>query len=439
MKTARLFSPAFILAHVVALHLFALYFLTAEPRPTASGPAPEGEAVSISEVPVEAPAPKPEFVVPDTRPGALDLSRMYQDGDRIRADLGNGWTAELTTDAELQQKITWLLNRAKVPFGAAVVIDVKTGDVLALADRLDERHPVAPKLERGGPPHLALRAVAPAASVFKIVTAAALIEDAGVSPTRAYPYKKAVRRLHKAHLEKLDAGAQKGTLTEAIAKSNNGLIARLADQKLDRETLDAAARRFGFNQVVPFPLVTDPSTARVPRNALERARMAAGFWHTRLTPLHGALIAAAIARDGQMPVPRLVRRLEAPDGQIVEAPERPAFTTTMKPTTARKLRQMLAETSLTGTARRAMSKWPKGAPRTTMAGKTGSLAKRDPHTSYTWLVGYAPAEKPEIAFAVLAGNGELWWRRAPDIAVDLLAARQTLEKKRREGALARRK
>ncbi|MCA9546984.1 MAG: hypothetical protein KC613_21425, partial [Myxococcales bacterium] len=226
-------------------------------------------------------APAPDVAPLDTRPGALRLQALFEKDGKLFADLGDSWTGELTTDLELQNAATGILNRGRVPFGAVVVLDVKTGRVLAMADRYDERHPAAPKLNPDGPPHLALRAVAPAASVFKIVTSAALLE-LGVSPTQPQPYAGAKRKLYASHLdEDLGAGAPRADMGEALADSNNGYFARMADRKLAREDLQAIARRFGFNQVVPFPLKTEASTARVPRNRLERARMAAGFWHTR--------------------------------------------------------------------------------------------------------------------------------------------------------------
>lgn len=434
LRSARLVGPWFVLAHLVALHFVLAWFdgpgaaetsvepaYLAELRSTAAAAKPagddddeRGEGDEIA--PIEAPAPEPP-----KRPGPLDPSRIYADGDLMRADLDNGWTAELTTVPALQEAATNILNRGKVPFGAVVVIDVRTGDVLAMADRYDEQHAIAPPIDPAGPPHLALRALAPAASIFKIVTSAALVE-VGVSTQRKYSYNSSPRRVYEATLAKPGPGAPETTMGDALADSNNGFFAQLADDKLAREDLDLISRRFGFNQVVPFPLLTDASTAQVPRNRLERARMAAGFWHTRLTPLHAALIAAAVAGDGTLPVPRLVRRLEAPDGRVVEAPDRPPFAHAMRAETAKAVRQMMARTNATGTGQRAFSKWPTRLSHIKVGGKTGTLALRDPNTTFTWYVGFAPVDDPQIAIAVMVGNGELWWQRAVDIARDVLVA-----------------
>ncbi|MEE2786185.1 MAG: penicillin-binding transpeptidase domain-containing protein [Myxococcota bacterium] len=353
-------------------------------------------------------------------PGALDPAKIYADEGMMKADLENGWSAELTADPWLQSRITGILNRAKVPFGAAVVVRVSDGAVLGMADRYDEKHPIAPKYEKGQPTHLALRAVAPAASVFKIVTAAALI-DAGLAIDKQLPFHPAKRRLSKVHLGQISNNAPRTDLGQALVKSNNGFFGRAANRYLTWDSLTEAADRFAFNRVVPFPLLTDASVAQVPRNELERARMAAGFWHSKLTPLHGALIAAAVAKDGKIPSPRFVEALRGPNGQVVQAPIRPPMSQAMSPQAATQLRRAMGRTVRQGTARRAFGKWPKKLSHINVGGKTGSLSKRNPHTSYTWFVGYAPVENPEIAVSVMVGNSELWWQKAADVARDVFA------------------
>jgi penicillin-binding protein A len=425
----RLVSPWFIALHLVGLHLAVLWF-TGEPEEASERATEHAQLAAVSEATVEGEeAVAQEFAVPAERPGALDLSKIYPDGDRMMAELGNQWSAELTTSPHLQQRATRALNRAKVPFGAVVVVDVASGDILAMADRYDEHHAVAPRLDGDGPPHLALRAVAPAASTYKVITTVGLLE-AGVSPTREYPFKPAKRRIYEKQLDAPGRGAPRSSMGNALARSNNGFFARMADAHIERETAQALARRFGFNRVLPFPLLTDASTAQIPRNRLERARMSAGFWHTKLTPLHGALIAAAVAGDGTMPTPRLVRRIISPEGKAIEAPSRPPFTTAMTPQMAKQVRGMMARTVKRGTARRAFAKWPKSLRKITVGGKTGSLALREPYTSFTWFIGFAPADKPRVAIAVMVGNGELWWQKASDVAREVLASHFEAEQAR---------
>lgn len=433
MSTQRSFNPLFFTLHIAALHLiigWVLIFGGAPENPgtneVLSAIQQETSGDTLDEATAqEAPAPVPF----GARPGPLDPAKIYPDGDQMLADLGNDWRAELTLDTHLQAKAEKILNRSKVPFGAIVVMDVKDGDVLAMVDRYDERAENAPTLEEGGPSHLALRRIAPAASIFKIATAAALVES-GVRPHREYPFKNARRRVYLNNLTANAKGLPRSSLTTGFAHSNNGLFSRLADKNLNAEDMEVIADRFGFNKVLPFPLLTDASTAHIPRNRLERARMSAGFWHTYLTPLHAASIAASIAGDGSIPTPRLVRRLHAPDDRTIEAPNRGAFTRAMRPDTALAMRDMMAATVKKGTGRRSFSKWPSKLRHIRVAGKTGTLAKREPYTSYTWFVGYAPADAPQVAIAVMVGNGALWWQRATDVARDTLAAHFTYRAER---------
>jgi peptidoglycan glycosyltransferase len=355
-------------------------------------------------------------------PGALRISAIYEEDGQMLADLDNGWSAETTLDPWLNGRAEYYLKRGKVPMGAVVVLDLPSGDVLALADRFVADHPATQGIDRAGPPSLALRNVAPAASIFKILSSAALLDN-GLDPYQEFPFVYAKRGLSARHLKKSIPGAARTSLGTALATSNNGFFGRVTDARLTRDDFAKYVNRFGFNKVIPFPILTDASTVRVPRNRLERARMSAGFGHSDMTTLHAALIAAAVAGDGHLVRPRLVSRLHGPKGQVIDSPIREPMGTAMRPGTARILKQIMAKTIKRGTARKSFSKWPKRLKHIRVGGKTGTLSRRSPTlTAYTWFVGYAPVDNPEVAIAVMVGNGEKWWQRAVDIARDILAA-----------------
>ncbi len=419
----RLFTPTFIALHLALLHLAVIWFRTPSDaslvaRPAAASATLGGTSSANSTPSNPAPAPLPRTTL---RPGPFDPDKMQDDGRHMTADLGNGFTGDLTLDARLQHEATRILERGKVPVGAIVVMDIHTGDVLALADRYKADHPAAPKLSEDGPKNLALRAFAPAASVFKVVTAAALLE-AGVSGSANFAYVAGHRRVGEEHVAEPPPGSPTATIGEGLSKSLNGLFARLSSEKLDHDALENICNRFLFNQVVPFAALTEASVAQVPRNALERARMSAGFFHSKLTPLHAAVVAAAIANGGIMPAPRIVTSLTGPDGVLESAPEPTTLGKAIEPATARELAKMLRNTTEDGTAHRSFSKVPKSLEGVDVAGKTGTLTDDTTRTDYTWFVGFAPADNPKVAFAVLVGNGELWYVRATDVARDVLAA-----------------
>src|SRR5262249_47373813 len=156
----------------------------------------------------------------------------------------------------------------------------------------------------------------------------------------------------------------------------------------------------------PFDLPVEPSHLEIPSDGLEFARAAAGFWHSTLSPLHGALVAAAIANRGEMPSPTLIEEAVDQTGQPLALPAAsppPA----LDGGTAREVGRMMELTTRIGTAkgtfrnRRGRRYLP-----VEVAGKTGTLSAETDrgYVGYSWFVGYAPADRPAIAFAVALGN-----------------------------------
>jgi cell division protein FtsI/penicillin-binding protein 2 len=155
----------------------------------------------------------------------------------------------------------------------------------------------------------------------------------------------------------------------------------------------------------------EPSHIDVPvGDKLEFARTAAGFWHSTLSPLHGALLAATVANHGEMPAPRLIERATGSEGQPIALPVI-AGHRVMSPAVAEEVGHMMELTTRIGTARATFND-RKGRPLlpVSVAGKTGTLsAETDKgYLGYSWFVGYAPADHPQIAFAVVLGNHASW-------------------------------
>ena len=435
----KLGKPALFIGQVALLHLLVAYHALANdpneqrlngevlskrilvPTPT---PAVDGHI----EAKTQAPSKKNETrqLTPATdviTPGAMNAASLYEADGRVLADLDHGWSGQTTLNPWLNRRAKAVLKRGRVAVGAVAILDVRNGDVLALADEFDPTNPATQFVNKEGPANVALRKIAPSASIFKLVSAATLL-DSGLSANQTFRYTYAKRRVIGRHLEKPEANAERDDLAGALARSNNGWFARVTNKKLSRDHFVKALDRFWFNKVVPFPILTDASAAQVPRNRLERARMSAGFGHTEMTALHAAVVTAAIATDGQLPTPRLVSQLHGPRGEVIESPARQPLGRAMTEKTAKTLRKMLTKTIDTGTARRAFKKWPSKLNGIKVGGKTGTLARRRDggYIGFTWFIAYAPADNPEIAIAVMVGNSEKWWQRAVDIGRDILAS-----------------
>lgn len=354
----------------------------------------------------------------------LKKARYDRERRAYVAPVRGGREAELTLDAELQEPMRKLVSGFRAPYLALVALEPATGRILAVAEHGTGKYEVGHALD----------AAYPAASVFKVVTGAALLE-AGIPPDEEVCYHGGKRRLEKSNLRddpRRDTDC--AALDVAMGRSLNVVFAKLAARALTVESLHAMAGRFLFNQ--PLPVYPPPreiaralvSPARIPDDELAFSRTAAGFGDVYLSPLHGALLAAAVGNRGLAAEPHLVSSVGR-DGRW-EQPERAPSRRLVSPETAEALTRMLELTVTEGTARAAfLERNRRVLGDVRVAGKTGSLADHNPFRDYSWFVGFAPADEPEIAVAALVVNGERWVVKAPYLARE--AMRTFLRGKRR--------
>ena len=324
-------------------------------------------------------------------------------GRHYVADLTDGGHAELTLDPRLQTSTDEVLRAFQIPYGGAVVVSIPDGRVLAMVGR----SAADPRL---GPADLALRPWAPAASVFKVVSATALVES-GLSGATRTCYHGGVSAVLPDNLVDIPAIDHRcDTLAFGVGKSQNAIIAKLVSRHLTADGLLREGRSFGFDEVIPFDLPVEASHLDVPADHLEFARAAAGFWHSTLSPLHGALLAATIANRGDMPSPTLIDSAVDGTGHPVQLPVA-APRHVANAAAATEVGRMMELTTRIGTAKATFrNKRGQRYLPIEVAGKTGTLAAetdRGP-IGYSWFVGYAPAEHPTIAFAVVLGNSPTW-------------------------------
>ena len=320
------------------------------------------------------------------------------------ADLTDGGHAELTLDPRLQISTDDILRAFQIPYAGAVVISIPDGRVLAMVGR----SAADPRL---GPADLALHPWAPSASVFKVVSATALVES-GVSGATRICYHGGVSSILPDNLIDIPAIDRScATLAYGIGKSQNAIVAKLVTTHLTAGDLAREGRSFGFGEVIPFELPIEPSHLDVPaNNRLEMARASAGFWHSTLSPMHGALLAATIANAGEMPAPTLIERAVDGNGRLEQLPvAAPRHVTAGA--AASEVGRMMELTTRIGTAKGTFrNKRGQRYLPVEVAGKTGTLNAETDHgpLGYSWFVGYAPADHPTIAFAVVLGNAPNW-------------------------------
>src|SRR5580704_19437468 len=325
-------------------------------------------------------------------------------GRHYVADLTDGGHAELTLDPRLQSSTDDVLRTFQIRYAGAVVVSIPDGRVLAMVGR-------SAADSRLGPADLALHPWAPSASVFKVVSATALVES-GVPGTTRICYHGGVSSVlpdNLINIPTIDKSC--ATLAYGIGKSQNAIVAKLVTEHLTAADLAREGRSFGFGEAIPFEIPVEPSHLDVPtNNKLEMARASAGFWHSTLSPMHGALLAATIANGGTMPSPTLIERAIDADGRLEQLPIA-APRHVAAGAAAAEVGRMMELTTRIGTAKATFrNKHGQRYLPIEVAGKTGTLNAETDHgpIGYSWFVGYAPGDHPTIAFAVVLGNAPHW-------------------------------
>jgi peptidoglycan glycosyltransferase len=383
----RRFSRLALVGGLFALTsgLLALDLGAADAAPAAPSPAPRA----------------PKGPSRDELLSGFDFQQRALVDERFVVPLTGARQAVLTLAPDLNRFLDDLLDRYEVPYAGVVALEPQTGKVLAYVS-----HSSAEPEARD---HV-LDASAPAASLFKLVTSAALLEH-GVGPDTSTCYHGGASRLTMAELvdnPKLDTACL--SFGQALGWSVNAVFGKLALKRLDPKTLGRYAGAFGFGEALPFDVPTQPSSIEIPTSEVEFARTAAGFWHMRLSPLHAAMMAATIANQGRMMRPQLVERVLDEKGKLLLKSEPVLHRSVLERRTAEQIARMMRMTVTSGTAKKFFfdDKGNPFLPGVEVAAKTGTLSKERPYRGYTWWVGFAPAAAPKIAVAALLVNSPKW-------------------------------
>ena len=310
--------------------------------------------------------------------------------------------------------------------GAVVAIEPSTGRILAMVstpsfdpNRLSSNNDAEiianyRQLEADPRKPLINRAIAGdtyhPGSTFKLVVAAAAIENGTATPTSEFANPATLQLpqstsiMQNASRETCGPGA-KTTLQTAIVLSCNIPIAELA-MSMDRDEVSKMAKEFGFGRDLSIPLVVTPSNAPIPVDQAGVALSSIGQLDVRATPLQMAMVSSAIANGGTLMKPRLIDQVITPDLRVEREYANEEFSKPISASTAKALTQMMEQTvsDTQGTAHLA------GIPGVRVAGKTGTAENGVTDTGvvrpYTlWYTGFAPVANPQVAIAVVIESG----------------------------------
>ncbi|RQW78280.1 MAG: penicillin-binding protein [Geobacter sp.] len=338
-------------------------------------------------------------------------------GDLLTAPLPDGGAIVYGINQELQERVKRVMETSQVPYGAFVAVEPKTGRILALAGHSS----IDPAWE-----HRGTFGLYPMASLFKIVTAAAALEEKKVSADTIFAYNGRLTSVNpKYWLVKPGRHNQEMSLTMAMGKSVNPVFGRLASDVAGKDSIMLCAERFGFNQVLLPGTCVPPSRAEPPATENELKLMGAGLGReVKISPVHAALMMGAIANDGVMMMPSLAQEIKNGKGEVVYSINPQAARRMVTPEIAGQLSKMLSSTVSSGTSRKVFHdrRGRLKLASINIAAKTGSIDGDDPAGHYSWFAAYAPMNDPQIAIVALIVNEDKWKIKASYLGEQALEA-----------------
>lgn len=274
-----------------------------------------------------------------------------------------------------------------------VVMSPDTGRVLSMVS-----------FNRNNPTHNAcVNDRFPAASIFKIITAAAAIDTHGLNSNSLVSYSGQKHTLYRGQLKKtVKRYSHTLSLEDSFAQSVNPVFGKIGVELLGKEKLEDYAGRFGFNKPIDFDIPVEPSYVAIGEEPYNQAEIASGFnTQTMISPLHGAMIVTAVLNEGKMKTPTIVDRIIGPQTEIVYERADRAAQRVISERTSKELYRMMQATVSSGTAQKLFEHHNSNAVLKDLrvGGKTGSINN---NPKFDWFIGFAQNPRTNQAIIVSA-------------------------------------
>lgn len=327
-----------------------------------------------------------------------------------------GASLELTIDPAAQKAADEALGDQR---GAVVALNPSTGEILALVSHPtydpsaltnhDSRKVAAAWKSLNANPNRPMvdRAITgnlyPPGSTFKVVTAAAALESGKFTEESQVP-GPARLDLPQTTADLPNSNRQpcgpnnRTTLKRALEISCNTSFGWLG-MELGQKAFRDQAAKFGMGDALRIPMNVTPSTVPDELNAPQLAQSAIGQYDVRVTPLQVAMISAAVANNGIVMKPYLVKSVHSSDLEVIEEAEPEQLSQAVSGDTAGALTRMMQAVVQSGTGTAAQING------VDVAGKTGTAQHAQGKPPHAWFTGFAPADDPEVAVAVVVEDG----------------------------------
>lgn len=302
--------------------------------------------------------------------------------------------------------------------GAVVALDPRTGAILAMVSTpsynpnlLSSHDPDKIRaaynrlINAPGDPLLdkAIAQTYPPGSTFKTVVAAAALKAGRTPQTQlqaptALTLPQTSHQLHNFDGEQCGNG-QTDSMIDALTISCNTAFAKLG-MDLGEKAVRQQSEAFGIDdQSFQMPLTVAGSSIGDIPSAAALALSSIGQQDVRLTPLQAAMIASAIGNKGELMSPYLVKQIQAPDLTVVDTTKPQPKGQAVSPKVAGELTTMMKSVVDNGTGK------PAQIPGVSVAGKTGTADNAPGKAPHAWFIGFAPANNPKVAVAVIIEHG----------------------------------
>ena len=316
---------------------------------------------------------------------------------------GAGNTVMLTLDARLQQVAAQALGNNR---GAVVALAPKTGAILAMVSKpgfdpntLEDDWSNVSQAASSPLLNRAAQGLYPPGSIIKVLVAETALSEQVATVNRQFSCNGSLKIGPDYTLAEANHTAHgKLNLEQALAVSCNVTFGQLA-LDLGRGKMAKNFERYGLNQ----PLNSDiqDTVARLPDFAKlsdgDLAQTGIGQGSLLVTPLRMALLASTFANKGTIMKPYIVQKITAPDGTVLQETSPSVWLSPVDSKLANLVAGMMVTVVKEGTGTAAALR---GIP---VAGKTGTA--ENPHgASHAWFIGFAPADNPQIAVAVIIEN-----------------------------------
>lgn len=345
--------------------------------------------------------------------GSQFLARIEQ---IVTGQPQRGSNVVLSLDAAVQRAAFDALGSLK---GAVMAIEPSTGRVLAMVSspgfdtnllathEITEANAYYDGLEADPANPLFNRSIAgdlnPPGSTFKLVVASAALASGDYTPESTLPNPASYQLPQSSSMVYNASGGTCGpgdtvTIADALRLSCNIPFAELAVALGDAAIHDEA-EKYGFNRSFELPLVSTPS--EYPRALDDPQTALTGFGQGQViaTPLQMAMVSAGIANGGIVMNPRMVDRVIAPDLSVQQTFESTEFGRALEEDLAAEMVAMMVANVSDGAASNARIDG------VDVAGKTGTAENGSTKPFTLWFTGFAPAENPQVAVAVVVEDG----------------------------------